>query len=70
MAAQKNTDRGVAYAVVDAHGNNAKITQGTPVAKVPTIVIGTGHSTIVLSQTNVTDLLPALTVFSATGVLS
>lgn len=68
MAAQKTTDRGTLYFVQDAHGNNATVKQGAPtfVGNNPTIIVGG----VALTKQAVADLLPALTAFANTGVLS
>jgi hypothetical protein len=68
MTAIKTTDRGTAYSVSDAHGNQVTIKQGQPsfVGGVPTITIGG----ISLTKQAVIDLLPSLTVFATSGVLS
>jgi hypothetical protein len=68
MAAQKTTDRGTMYVVQDAHGNKTALTTGAPtfIGANPTITLGG----LTLTKQNVADLLPALTAFSTTGVLS
>jgi len=72
MAAQKTTDRGTMYAVIDAHGNKATVQQGGPtfVGNAPTVVLAQGGHTITLTKQNITDLLSPLSGFSSTGVLS
>ena len=68
MAAQKTTDRGTAYHVQDAHGNKTTLTAGAPtfIGSNPTITL----AGLTLTKQNVADLLPALTAFSTSGVLS
>jgi hypothetical protein len=68
MAAQKTSDRGTTYIVQDAHGNKTMLTAGAPsfVGSNPTITLGG----LTLTKQNVADLLPALTAFSTSGVLS
>jgi hypothetical protein len=72
MAALKTTDRGVQYAVTDAHGNKATVQQGGPtfVGGNPTVMFTQGGHTITLTKQNVVDLLTPLTGFSSSGVLS
>jgi hypothetical protein len=68
MTAIKSTDRGTTYSVSDAHGNQVTIKQGQPsfVGGAPTITIGG----LVLTKQAVIDLLPALTTFSTSGVVT
>jgi hypothetical protein len=68
MALIKTTSAAPGYAMTDAHGNVQTLKQGQKsfVGAAPTITVGG----LVLTQQNVTDLLPVLTVFSATGVIS
>jgi hypothetical protein len=69
MAAIKSSDRGgTTYSVGDAHGNTVTLKQGSPsfVGNAPTITIGA----LVLTKQAVIDLLPALTAFSSSGVVS
>ena len=73
MAAQKTTAKeGVTYTVADAHGNQTSVKQGQPtfVGSQPTITIGSSSNTVALTKQNVTDLLPTLTAFSTSGVVS
>jgi hypothetical protein len=64
----KSTTTAPSYVVTDAHDNVRPTTQGqaTFVGGAPTITLGD----MVLTQQNVTDLLPVLTRFSANGVLT
>ncbi len=68
MAAIKTTDRGTNYFVNDAHGNQVAVRQGQPsfVGGVPTIAI----DGLTLTKQAVIDLLPALTAFATSGVVS
>jgi hypothetical protein len=68
MTAIKTTDRGTNYFVPDAHGNTVAIRQGPPsfVGGVPTIAI----DGLTLTKQAVIDLLPALTAFATTGVVT
>ena len=68
MTAIKSTDRGTTYSVSDAHGNTVSLKQGQPsfVGNAPTIVIGT----VPYTKQAVIDMLPALTAFAVSGVLS
>lgn len=72
MAAQKTTDRGTMYAVVDAHGNKATLQQGAAsfVGGNPTVILSVGGNTVTLTKQNVADLLTPFTAFSTSGVLS
>jgi len=70
MPAIKSTATvGTTYSVSDAHGNQVSLKQGQPsfVGGAPTIVIGGG---LTLTKQAVIDLLPALTAFAASGVVS
>jgi hypothetical protein len=62
------------YHITDAHGNHHVLRQiPVPVLGAATsaaLVLESGGSRIVLSQTNATDLVAALTGFGNTGVLS
>jgi hypothetical protein len=68
MTAIKTTDRGPTYSVPDAHGNTVSLKQGQPsfVGGARTVTIGG----LTLTQQAVIDLLPALTAFAASGVVS
>jgi hypothetical protein len=69
MPAIKSTATvGTTYSVSDPHGNQVSLKQGQPsfVGGAPTIIIG-GLS---LTKQNVIDLLPALTIFANSGVVS
>jgi hypothetical protein len=68
MTAIKTTDRGPTYSVSDAHGNTVSLKQGQPsfVGGAPTINLGG----VVLTKQAMIDLLPALTAFAASGVVS
>ena len=68
MTAIKTTDRGPTYSVSDAHGNQVALKQGQPsfVGAQPTVTIGG----LVLTKQAVIDLLPALTAFANSGVVS
>jgi hypothetical protein len=69
MTAIKTTDRGPTYSVPDAHGNTVSLKQGQPsfVGGAPTVTIG---GSLTLTKQAVIDLLPALTAFAASGVVS
>jgi hypothetical protein len=62
------------YHMIDAHGNHHTLKQiAVPVigASAPAaLVLESGGSRVVLSQTNATDLATALTTFGTNGVLS
>jgi hypothetical protein len=62
------------YHINDAHGNHHTLKQiSIPVLGAPTtaaLVLESGGSRVVMSQTNATDLAAALTGFGTSGVLS
>lgn len=62
---QTNTSVTPSYHISDAHGNGVHLTQQDANLK---IIIG--GAIFQLTQQNVTDLLPVLTVFSNSGRLS
>jgi hypothetical protein len=64
----KTTSGAPTYALTDAHGNTQTVKQGQKsfVGASPTITLGG----LVLTQQTVADLLPTLTAFSLTGVVS
>ena len=68
MAAIKTTDRGNSYSVSDAHGNQVSLKQGQPifVGGAPTVNLGG----LTLTKQAVINLLPALTAFATSGVVS
>ncbi len=66
MAAIKTSDTGTKYHVADANGNHT-IFQSGPAGSMR---ITSGGINIDLSKQNISDLLPALTAFANTGVLS
>jgi hypothetical protein len=59
---------GTTYSVSDAHGNQVLVKQGQPsfVGGAPTITL----AGVTLTKQAVIDLLPALTAFASSGVLS
>jgi hypothetical protein len=68
MTAEKSnsTTLGTVYTDIDPSGNLVKV-YGTPGAPFKAISITVGGDTLMLSQSNVTGLLPALIVFANTG---
>jgi hypothetical protein len=62
------------YHITDAHGNHHTLKQiSIPSPNVPAtaaLVLESGGTRVVLSQTNATDLAAALTLFGTNGVLS
>jgi hypothetical protein len=73
MAALKTpANSPVQYRVTDAHGKSVDLKAGSPAVsgQPATIKINSAGAEHVLTQQNIVDLLPALTGFANTGILS
>jgi hypothetical protein len=74
MTAFKNTTtvHGVIYQVPNGAGDLVSVHQGQPVVRsaLPTIRLVSGGASMSLTQSNINDLLAALTSFASTGIVS